>query len=118
MVRYAAYIRTSTDAQTGNFPIDAQRRAIEAGVAAQGGQLIKVYIDKAPACMAERPAFQQMLQDARAGAFDALVIHRLDRLARNQADALTAQATLQDDCKAKIIIIQGRARKPETELYA
>jgi DNA invertase Pin-like site-specific DNA recombinase len=38
-MRYAAYIRISSEEQVGNFSVDAQRRAIEAWVRACEGVL-------------------------------------------------------------------------------
>jgi site-specific DNA recombinase len=94
-MRYAAYIRTSAGAQTGNFAIDAQRQTIEGWVVAQAGELVEVYVDESHAGhTTDRPALQTMLQDARRGEFDALVAHRLDRLARNQADIQAIQTIL------------------------
>ena len=46
-MRYAAYIRISSDDQVGNFSIDAQQRAIEAWIADNDGALIAAYIDEA-----------------------------------------------------------------------
>ena len=45
-MRYAGYVRISSEEQVGNFSVDAQRRAIEAWVAAKGGQLVKIYVDE------------------------------------------------------------------------
>jgi len=42
-MRYAGYVRISSEEQVGNFSVDAQRRAIEAWVAAKGGKLVKVW---------------------------------------------------------------------------
>jgi hypothetical protein len=46
-MRYAAYVRISSEEQVGNFSVDAQRRAIQTWVEAQGGTLAKVYLDEA-----------------------------------------------------------------------
>ena len=111
-MRYAAYIRTSTGAQAGNFAVDAQRRAIEDWVAAQAGQLLEVYIDESHAGhTTDRPALQAVLQDARRDEFDALVVHRPDRLARNQAGIQAIQTTLNDH-HIKLLAVS------EKEVYA
>ena len=90
-MRYAAYLRTSTDA----LALDRQRQAVVAWIAARKGQLVQVYVDAGPSGQrAARPALQRLLQDAGQGAFDALVVHRRDRLGRHQADVQAIQAQL------------------------
>ena len=42
-----------------------------------------------------RPAFQQMLDDARQGQFDVLVCHKLDRFSRSLVDVLLTLDELQ-----------------------
>jgi site-specific DNA recombinase len=107
-MRYASYIRTSTGAQAGNFAVDAQRRAIEDWVAAQAGQLVEVYIDESHAGhTTDRPALQAVLQDARRDEFDALVVHRLDRLARKRADLRVIQSTL-DNHHIKLCAVSAK----------
>jgi site-specific DNA recombinase len=86
-MRYAAYVRISSEDQLGNFSIDAQQRAIEAWVAAKGGILVQIYKDEAQSGRtANRPAFQQLRKDARKGKFDAVIVHKFDRFARWYAE--------------------------------
>ena len=40
--------------------------------------------------LAKRPAFQQMLADAEAGLIDVIIVHKLDRFARNRRVAFEA----------------------------
>ena len=102
-MRYAAYIRISSEDQVGNFSVEAQRRAITAWVAAQNGSLIKVYIDEAETGRtSQRPQFQKMRQDARKGKFDALVVHKFDRFARNRTDSLAIKSLLRYDYNVKV----------------
>ncbi len=102
-MRYAAYMRVSSEEQVGNFSIDAQRRAIEAWVKAREGQLVKLYIDEGlSGRTADRPEFQQMRRDAKAKKFDALVVHKFDRFARNRTDALAIKSLLRQDYGIKV----------------
>jgi DNA invertase Pin-like site-specific DNA recombinase len=65
-LRYAGYIRISSEDQIGNFSIEAQRHSIESWVEAQGGTLIAVYVDSAfSGRNTDRPQFQAMRQDAK-----------------------------------------------------
>ncbi len=105
-MRYAAYMRISSEEQVGNYSIDAQQRAIRAWVQAQGGQLVKEYVDEAKSARTtERPAFQQMRQDARNRKFDALVVHKFDRFARNRTDALAIKSLLRYDYGIKVFSV-------------
>ena len=60
-MRYAAYIRISSEDQVGNFSIDAQKRTIKQWVKAQeDGALVKTYIDEAQSGRtSNRPEFQR-----------------------------------------------------------
>ena len=60
-MRYAAYLRVSSEEQIGNYSIDAQKRAIEAWVVTNGGILARVYVDEGKSGRtADRPAFKEM----------------------------------------------------------
>lgn len=105
-MRYAAYVRISSEDQVGNYSIDAQQRAIEAWVAAKGGILVKIYKDEAQSGRsADRPAFQKMRRDARKGEFEALVVHKFDRFARNRTDALAIKSLLRYDFGVKVFSV-------------
>ncbi|MCB8978652.1 MAG: recombinase family protein [Ardenticatenaceae bacterium] len=105
-MRYAAYVRISSDEQVGNFSVDAQQRAIDAWVLAQGGILAKTYIDEAKSGRSiDRPAFQKMRRDARKGKFDALVVHKFDRFARNRTESLAIKSLLRCDYGVKVFSV-------------
>lgn len=105
-MRYAAYVRISSEEQVGNFSLDAQKREITAWVTAKGGILVKVYEDEAKSARtADRPAFQQMRKDARHNKFDALVVHKFDRFARNRTDALAVKSLLRYDYGLKVFSV-------------
>lgn len=106
IMRYAGYMRVSSEEQVGNFSIDAQRRAIEEWIKAQGGKRVKAYVDEAQSGRtADRPVFQEMRRDARKSRFDALVVHKFDRFARNRTDALTIKSLLRQDCGIKVFSV-------------
>jgi site-specific DNA recombinase len=102
-MRYAAYVRISSEEQIGNYSIDAQKRAIEAWVHTNGGILSQVYSDEGHSgCTADRPAFKRMRRDARKRKFDAVIVHKFDRFARNRTDALAIKSLLRHDYGIKI----------------
>ncbi len=107
MTRYVAYVRISSEDQRGNYSIQAQERAIRAWVSQQRdemhGQLIRIYADEAfSGTHDDRPAFQEMVLDARKRKFDAVVVHKFDRLARNRRDATIYKGLFRVDLGIKV----------------
>jgi DNA invertase Pin-like site-specific DNA recombinase len=85
--RAALYIRVSTEEQVEGFSFDAQERAIDAYCQVHGYQIVARYRDEGRSArtddLRKRPDFRRMLEDAETGRFDVLVVHKLDRFARN-----------------------------------
>jgi site-specific DNA recombinase len=102
-MRYAAYLRVSSEEQIGNFSVDAQKRAIESWVVAKGGVLSQVYVDEGHSGRtADRPAFRRMRRDARRRKFDAIIVHKFDRFARNRTESLAIKSLLRHDYGIKV----------------
>jgi site-specific DNA recombinase len=102
-MRYAAYVRVSREEQVQGYSLDAQRRALREWVAGKGGTLVTIYADEGESALtADRTAFQKMRLDARNGRFDALVVHKFDRFARNRTDSLAVKSLLRYDYKIKV----------------
>ncbi len=105
-MRYAAYIRSNCRDQAGKVNLKTQQDTIEAWIAAQGGILVEVYTDEAPSGRtADRPALRQMQSDASRGRFDALVVHKADRLSRNQAELLSIRSLLCEDYRIQLFSV-------------
>jgi site-specific DNA recombinase len=105
-MRYAAYVRISSDEQIGNYSVDAQKRAIETWVVSNGGILTQVYIDEGHSGRtAERPAFKKLRRDARHRKFDAIVVHKFDRFARNRTESLAIKSLLRHDYGIKVFSV-------------
>ena len=97
-MRYAAYVRTNRQDKTGDAAIAAQQAAVQAWIAARGGILTTIYTEVASGSpSASRPALAQMQSDAKQGKFEALVVHKLDRLSRNQTELLAIRSRLVED---------------------
>ena len=85
--RALAYARYSSDGQREES-IDAQIRAIQEYAKRSGYTLQKVYADRGISGTTDnRAEFQNMIDDARKGKFDVIIVHKLDRFARNRADS-------------------------------
>lgn len=87
-LRAAAYARFSSEMQRDES-IDAQLRAIREYAKKNGAIVVQEYIDRAhTATTDQRPAFQQMIYDAKRGAFNWVIVHKLDRFSRNRYDSV------------------------------
>jgi DNA invertase Pin-like site-specific DNA recombinase len=82
----------STEEQAEGHSLDAQRRAIEHACQERGWTIERWYADEGVSAhtddISKRPAFHQLIQDAQAHRFDAVVVHKLDRWARSVVVAL------------------------------
>lgn len=92
----ALYARVSTDEQAEHgYSIDAQRDACRAFATARGWAAGQEYVDAGfSGGKSDRPAWQQMIADARAGAFQVLIVHKLDRFSRDVLAGLRVIADL------------------------
>lgn len=53
-----------------------------------GVQLIEVYVDQAYSAETERPAFEQMLEEARNGRFDCIITKSIERFAPTSEETI------------------------------
>jgi len=87
IIRVAVYVRYSSDNQREES-ITAQLRAIEEYCKRNGYVIVKVYKDEEKTATTDRrPGFQKMIADSELGIFDIIVIHKMDRFARNRYDS-------------------------------
>jgi len=85
-----AYVRVSTEdqAQRG-VSLEAQEERLKHYAEMANWQIYKVYIDAGlSAGSTARPAFQQMLQDARNGHINVILVYKLDRFSRSLKDII------------------------------
>jgi len=88
MNQCAIYIRVSHKfRQADMYGLDAQKRACLDYADKQGWSVYRVYEDTISAKSDERPAFQRMIADAASVGFDLVLVHKLDRFARNRIDS-------------------------------
>lgn len=84
----ALYARVSTTDKEQDP--ETQLRHLRAIAQAYGHEIHKEYVDKASGRTVKgRDAYQQMLKDAKAHRFNAIMAYKLDRLHRNLMDAVT-----------------------------
>ena len=85
----AVYIRVSTEDQAREgFSLGEQKEKLLQLCAFKGYEVFKVYEDAGISAkdMEHRPAFQEMLQDMRAGKINYIVVYKLDRVTRSVRD--------------------------------
>lgn len=85
MKNAALYVRVSTDEQS----CDMQERDLMRLAEQRGLEVAKVYRDEGwSGAKASRPAFDEMLRDAKRGRFSVLLTWKLDRLGRSLSNLL------------------------------
>jgi site-specific DNA recombinase len=91
----AIYVRVSSSGQLGRgddddgdgYSIPAQVQACEREAASLGVGVAKAYIERAESARSDnRPVLQQMLKELPALGVKYLIVHKVDRLARNRLD--------------------------------
>ncbi len=97
--RAAVYVRVSSEEQVEGYSLDAQVRSATMYCASHDWEIVQEYRDEGKSArtddLAKRPAFAEMLADAEAGFIDVIVVHKLDRFARNLRVTLETLERLQ-----------------------
>ncbi|MBO6527596.1 recombinase family protein [Erythrobacter sp.] len=86
MKRCFGYVRVSTVKQGDGVSLAAQKEAIEAFASRHSIEIVQWFEEKETAAKRGRPLFNQMVKELRRGKAHGLVIHKIDRSARNFAD--------------------------------
>ena len=108
LIRAALYIRVSTDDQT-EFSPEAQKRALLAYANKENMSVSddNIFIDegKSGRTAQKRPEFMRMIGVAKATPkqFDAIIVHKFDRFARNREDSIVFKTMLRKDYDIRVI---------------
>ena len=96
--RAVAYLRVSNLSQVDGHSLDAQDRLFHQLCDNRGWGAIRVYREEGASAHSEsvkkRPVFRQLMEDAKKGEFDIVVVHTLDRWSRNLRVTLESLANL------------------------
>ena len=110
----AAYYRFSSDNQRTES-IDAQRRAVQEYCSANGIEIVAEYVDEAySAKTSDRPGFQRMIKDSEKHGFNMVIVHKLDRFARNRKDSAVYRVVLQRNGVELRSVIENFDDSPES----
>jgi site-specific DNA recombinase len=110
------YARYSSDNQR-HESITAQVRACTAYAQKEGYSIINQYIDEAKSARSnDRPALDKMFKDLKSRKFlpDALIIHKLDRLARNRYESAINRHELKKAGVSLISVLERIDDSPES----
>ena len=88
VMRAGLYIRVSTEEQASEgYSLEAQKERLSAFCSSQGWAVHKFYVDPGDTAKnMNRPSLKEMLQDAKAGRFEIVLVYKVDRLSRRVRD--------------------------------
>lgn len=114
IIRAVAYPRYSSDNQREES-ITAQLRGIEEYCQRKGYVLVDSYPDEArTATNDNRPNFQRMIADSEKNLFDVVVVHKLDRFARDRYDSAFYKRTLKKNGVRLESVLEHLDNSPES----
>lgn len=114
-MRVVAYCRFSSEQQRDGYSIEAQKRAIEDYCAREEHTVIDYYIDEAKSgTNDDRDAFQNMIRDSASKKFQAVIVHKLDRFARDRYDSAIYKKKLKDNGVRLISVLEPLDGSPES----
>jgi putative DNA-invertase from lambdoid prophage Rac len=87
-VKVGIYARVSTSEEVDRQKPEVQLLKLREFVKSRGCEVYNGYVDRASRADLNRPALDQMMNDARAHRFDAIIIVRLDRITRSLINLL------------------------------
>ena len=112
--RVALYARFSSDNQRSES-IDAQLRAMRTYCQHHNYIIVDTYIDEAKSATNDRrPSFQRMIADSKTKKFDILLVHKLDRFARNRYDSAVYKRELKRNGVSVFSVLENLDDSPES----
>jgi site-specific DNA recombinase len=114
IIRAVGYPRYSSDNQSVES-INAQVKAIENYCKQKGYILVDLYPDEAKTATSDnRPQFQKMITDSAKGLFDVVVVHKLDRFARDRYDSAMYKRVLKKNGVRVDSVLENLDGSPES----
>lgn len=115
--RGVIYVRYSSNNQREESA-EAQERACRSWAKENNIIVMKVYKDcaKTGRNTTGRDAFNEMMDDAKNGEIDCIIVHKSDRLSRNRYDAITCKHKLKQYGVELISVLENFGNNPESIL--
>jgi site-specific DNA recombinase len=106
-MRFAMYLRYSSEMQN-EISLEEQEAVCRRWIAARGGRIAGVFRDGAETGWTlNRPGLVEMNREAARGRFDALIMWKFDRLARDPNHAVVIKAYLRHERGLKLFAVEG-----------
>lgn len=106
-IRFAMYLRYSSEMQN-EISLDEQEAACRRWIASRGGRIAGIFKDGAETGWTlNRPGLVEMNRQAAKGTFDALIVWKFDRLARDPTHAMVIKGYLRHQRGLKLFAIEG-----------
>lgn len=113
-MKAVVYARYSSDNQREES-IEAQIRAINEYSKQNNIQIMKIYTDEAKSATSDdRPQFLQMIKDSAMGLWSGIIVHKLDRFARNRYDSAFYKKKLKENGVRLISVLEHLDDSPES----
>jgi site-specific DNA recombinase len=115
-MKAAIYVRYSSDNQRSES-IDAQIRAINEYASKNDITIVRTYIDEAKSATTDqRPEFLKMVDESKEGLFEAVIVHKLDRFARDRYDSIFYRRALKLNGVRLISVLENLDDSPESAI--
>ena len=114
-MKVVLYMRYSSDRQNEQS-IEGQDRVCRAFCAQHNYEVVGTYVDRALTAtknIEKRLEFQKMINDSAKGNFQAIIVYKLDRFARNRYDSATFKAKLKKNGVSVISATENISDSPE-----
>ncbi len=110
-----AYCRYSSENQRDGYSIEAQVRAIKEWAAREGHTIRKFYIDEAKSGTTDdREEFQKMIAESAGSGCKGIVVHKLDRFARDRYASAVYRHKLKENGLRVISVLEPLDDSPES----
>jgi len=110
-----AYCRYSSENQRDGYSIEAQVRAIKEWAAREGHTIRKFYIDEAKSGTTDdREEFQKMIAESAGSGCKGVVVHKLDRFARDRYASAVYRHKLKENGLRVISVLEPLDDSPES----
>ncbi|MBM4447423.1 MAG: recombinase family protein [Chloroflexi bacterium] len=118
-MKVVIYARVSSDAQDVDLSLSAQLRSLREYAAKSGHEVVREFVDEAESGRScDRPAFREMIALAKMKQppFQAILVWKLNRFARNRMDSVTYKALLRNKGIQVISINEPTGDSPQGQL--
>lgn len=114
-MKAVAYCRFSSEAQRDGYSIEAQLNAIKSFCEKEKIDLVGQYIDEARSGTNDnRESFQRLISDSSRHEWDYVVVHKLDRFARDRYDSAIYKKILKDNGIKLLSVLERLDDSPES----